>query len=174
MTCVDNAIRIIRKILMRITGISNDYIINGESIRGAELVKVKNGKKIPIGYDETCIVTYLNPTDQMSIVDASNSPKTAQSYEFHAIIYGNDSKEVAQKIKNNLYIQPILETLRENGIGILSIDSPTNTSEFITSDTYMLRSDLRFSFNCILEDDSIETENDIESINITYKETTLQ
>lgn len=164
LSCVDNAIKTLRQALMKITGLANNYIINGESIRGAELVIVKNGKKVPIGIDETCIVTYLDPTSELSVVDSEKEPTIIQSYEWHLIIYGNCCRKVVQKIKTNFYLGTILDDLRENGISILRISEPTNTSEFITTDTYMLRSDLRINFNCTFVDENVEEDNKIENI----------
>lgn len=153
MNDINVAIKAWRKILMNITDIPNDMIISGESIRGSELVTIKNGQKVPIGYDEDCIVHYVDPTDDMSIVDTSSELSTIQSYELHLVIYGNNCKKVAQKIKSNLYTREILDELTENGIGLLEIKPVENTSDFMTDNTYVLRYDLRILFDCQFEDD---------------------
>lgn len=153
MNDINVAIKAWRKILMNITDIPNNMIISGESIRGSELVTVKNGQKVPIGYDEDCIVHYVDPTDDLSIVDTSSELSTIQSYELHLVIYGNNCKKVAQKIKSNLYTREILDELTENGIGLLGIKPVENTSDFMTDNTYVLRYDLRILFDCQFEDD---------------------
>lgn len=153
MNDINVAIKAWRKILMNITDIPNNMIISGESIRGSELVTIKNGQKVPIGYDEDCIVHYVDPTDDMSIVDTSSELSTIQSYELHLVIYGNNCKKVAQKIKSNLYTREMLDELTENGIGLLEIKPVENTSDFMTDNTYVLRYDLRILFDCQFEDD---------------------
>ena len=153
MNDINVAIKAWRKILMNITDIPNNMIISGESIRGSELVTIKNGQKVPIGYDEDCIVHYVDPTDDLSIVDTSSELSTIQSYELHLVIYGNNCKKVAQKIKSNLYTREILDELTENGIGLLGIKPVENTSDFMTDNTYVLRYDLRILFDCQFEDD---------------------
>lgn len=153
MNDINVAIKAWRKILMNITDIPNNMIISGESIRGSELVTIKNGQKVPIGYDEDCIVHYVDPTDDMSIVDTSSELSTIQSYELHLVIYGNNCKKVAQKIKSNLYTRVMLDELTENGIGLLEIKPVENTSDFMTDNTYVLRYDLRILFDCQFEDD---------------------
>ena len=153
MNDINVAIKAWRKILMNITDIPNNMIISGESIRGSELVTIKNGQKVPIGYDEDCIVHYVDPTDDISIVDTSSELSTIQSYELHLVIYGNNCKKVAQKIKSNLYTRVMLDELTENGIGLLEIKPVENTSDFMTDNTYVLRYDLRILFDCQFEDD---------------------
>lgn len=162
MNDINIAIKAWRKILAKITNIPNNMILSGESIRGPELVTIKNGQKVPIGYDEDCIVHYVDPTDDLSIVDTSSHLNTIQSYELHLIVYGNNCKKVAQIIKSNLYTREILDELTENGIGLLSIKPVENTSDFITDTTYVLRYDLRILFDCQFEDDRVIDETDLE------------
>lgn len=169
MECVETAIKVLRKTLMSITGLANEYIINGESIRGAELVTIKNGQKVPIGYGETCIVTYVNPTDEMSIIQSEDTSETLQSYELHLIIFGDENKKMASKIKANFYQSYLLDTLREKGIDILRVGSIENGSEFLTSDTYVVRSDVRIAFNVIIENDMALVDNNIEESNNEVK-----
>lgn len=170
LSCVDDAIIVWRKILMAITGLSNEYILNGESIRGPEFVTVKNGQKIPIGYDESFLVTYCDSIDDISITDSTDeSLYASQSYELHIIVYGNQCKKLSQSIKNNLYSNEVLDILRNNDIGLLSIPSIENTSTFFVSQTYVLRSDIRIRFNIILADDRVLEREKLEEINIDSK-----
>lgn len=161
LSCVDEAIIILRKVLMKITGLSNEMIINGESIRGAELVTIKNGQKVPIGYDETCLVTYCEPIDDISVVEGYGGVQSVQSYEFHIIVYGNQCKKVAQKIKGNFYTRGVLDILNENGIGLISVQPIENASTFMTGNTYVLRNDLRIRFDCVFGDETAIPQNDI-------------
>lgn len=160
MNDINEAIRTWRKVLNTITKIPMNMILSGESIRTPELVTIKNGQKVPIGYDEDCIVHYVDPTDDLSVVDTSNELSTIQSYELHLVVYGNNCKKVAQKIKSNIYTREVLDILTENGIGILEIKPVENTSDLMTDNTYVLRYDLRIVFDCQFEDDrAIETTN---------------
>lgn len=170
MNDINYAIKAWRAILNKITDIPLNKIISGESIRGAELVTLKNGQKVPIGYDEDCLVHYFDPTDDISMVDTSDTLSTIQSYELHLIVYGNNCKKVAQMIKSNLYTREILDELTENGIGLLSINPVENTSDFMTDNTYVLRYDLRIQFDCQFEDEREETPIEIEeATNDIYK-----
>lgn len=162
LNCIDDAIKIWRKILIEITGIPKNYLLNGESIRSPELVTMKNGQKVPIGYDETCIIHYCDPIDDISVVDTSEVNETIQSYELHLVIYGNCCKKVSQLIKSNLYTRSVLDELTENGIGLLDIPSVENTSEFMTDNTYVLRNDIRIRFDCAFVDDRTRPVVDIE------------
>lgn len=164
LTCIDDAIKAWRRILIEITRVPNNMILNGESIRSPELVTVKNGQKVPIGYDETCIIHYCNPIDDISVVDTSEVNETIQSYELHLVIYGNCCKKVSQLIKSNLYTRTILDELTENGIGILNIPSIENTSEFMMENTYILRNDIRIRFDCAFVDKTIVPSADIEEV----------
>jgi hypothetical protein len=153
MNDINEAIKTWRKVLNTITKIPMNMILSGESIRTPELVTIKNGQKVPIGYDEDCIVHYVDPTDDLSMVDTSKELSTIQSYELHLVVYGNNCKKVAQKIKSNIYTREVLDMLTENGIGILEIKPVENTSDLMTDNTYVLRYDLRIVFDCQFEDD---------------------
>ena len=160
MNDINEAIRTWRKVLNTITKIPMNMILSGESIRTPELVTIKNNQKVPIGYDEDCIVHYVDPTDDLSMVDTSKELSTIQSYELHLVVYGNNCKKVAQKIKSNIYTREVLDMLTENGIGILEIKPVENTSDLMTDNTYVLRYDLRIVFDCQFEDDrAIESTN---------------
>lgn len=144
-------------------------VLNGESIRGAELVTIKQGQKVPISYDEDCIVFYVDPTTDISVVEAEDDClQTNQSFELHLVVYGNQTKKLTQSIKSNFYTEGVLSKLRNKGIGLLHIDPISNISEFINS-TYVLRSDLRISFDCVFYDEKkiedVAIENAIGTIN---------
>lgn len=166
LNCIDDAIKVWRKILMEITKLPKNMILNGESIRSPELVTVKNGQKVPIGYDETCIIHYCDPIDDISVVDTSNVNETIQSYELHLVIYGKCCKKVSQLIKSNLYTRNILDELTENGIGLLDIPSAENTSEFMTENTYILRNDIRIRFDCAFVDKAVKPSETIEEAEV--------
>lgn len=166
LNCIDDAIKIWRKILIEITGIQKNHLLNGESIRSPELVTAKNGQKVPIGYDETCIIHYCDPIDDISVVDTSTVNETIQSYELHLVIYGNCCKKVSQLIKSNLYTRNILDELTENGIGLLDIPSVENTSEFMTENTYILRNDIRIRFDCAFVDNTVNPSETIEEAEV--------
>lgn len=170
MNDVNEAIKAWRIILSKITGIPNNMIINGESIRTPELVTFKNGQKIPIGYDEDCIVHYVDPTDDISVVETSSKLSTIQSYELHLIVYGNNCKKVAQAIKSNLYTREALDMLSDYGIGLLSIAPLANTSELMTNNTYVLRYDVKIKFDCEFIDERKFDIINIEDSELTIKE----
>lgn len=162
MNDVNESIVTWRKVLNEITDIPMNMILSGESIRGPELVTIKNGQKVPIGYDEDCIIHYIDPTQDLSIIDNSSDMKFIQSYELHLIVYGNNCKSVANKIVTNLYTPEILDTLRDGGIGILKIDPLENTSDFMTNNTYVLRYDIKIQYNCEFTPDRVIDETDLD------------
>lgn len=167
---LDEATKAWRKILSKISGIPNNMILNGESIRSPELVTIKNGQKVPIGYDEDCIIHYIDPTDKISVVDTSVELKTIQSYQLHLIVYGNNCKKIAQTIKSNLYTREALDLLSENGIGLLSIEPLENASEFMTETTFVLRYDIKINFDCEFTDNRKFDIVNIENAEIDIKE----
>lgn len=156
LSSINEAIIAWREVLMKITGLSKEYILNGESLRGPELVVIKDNKKIPISNTEVAIIHYLDAIDEISIVDSNDKPLINQSYELHLVIYGNDCRKIAQRIKSRIYNSEILRILREKGIGLLNIPSYENTSGFRPDNTYTLRYDVRIRFNCVLEDEELE------------------
>lgn len=170
MNDINDAIKAWRIVLNKISGIPNNMILNGESIRSPELVTIKNGQKVPIGYDEDCIVHYVDPTDDISVVDTFDELNTIQSYELHLIVYGNNCKKVAQTIKSNLYTREALDMLTDYGIGLLSIAPLENTSEFMTENTYVLRYDIKIKFDCQFTDDRKFEVVEIENAEFTMKE----
>lgn len=169
LSCVDDTIPIWRDILTTITSIPLEMILNGESIRGPEFVTVKNGQKVPISYDENFIVFYIDPIDAISVVDGYGHATTVQSYELHLIVYGRDCKKVSQKIKSNMYTEGILDILRDNGIGLLSIPSVENTSNFMVSQTYILRNDVRIRFDCAFKDTQVKKDTIIKEVTEIFK-----
>lgn len=168
MQCVDDAIKVWRQIINTITKVPFNKILNGESIRGPELVTLRNGQKIPVNQDDTIIVFYCDPIDEISVVDGVNT-QTAQSYELHLIVYGNQSKKISQKIKSNIYSEGILNILRENEIALLNVPFIENTSNFIISQTYTLRSDIKIRFDCVFEDQKVIEDKEINETQINEK-----
>lgn len=169
--CIDDVILIWRKVLMKITGLPSEKVLNGESIRGAELATIKNSQKIPIGYNDSAIVFYCNQINDISVVDnTEDNNQTCQAYELHLIIYGNQCKKVSQEIKSNLYSTKILEWLRASGIGLLTIPYIQNTSTFLNGNTYVLRNDISVNFDCVFEDDRTIKEKNINSVEISSEE----
>ena len=170
MRSVNDALKVFRKLINKITGVPNNLILNGESIRGPELVTIKNGQKVPFSLDDTCIIHYINPVDELSVINTINDDdnsiiKHLQSYELHLVIYGNNSHDVVNKIKSNIYSEYCNNILRDNEISLLKIESIENTSDFKISQTFVLRYDVRIRFDVILECDKVETEpeyNDFE------------
>lgn len=165
MNDINEAIRTWRKVLNTITKIPMNMILSGESIRTPELITIKNDQKVPIGYDEDCIVHYVDPTDDLSVIDTSKELSTIQSYELHLVVYGNNCKKVAQTIKSNIYTREVLDLLTENGIGILEIKPVENSSDLMTDNTYVLRYDLRIVFDCQFEDDRAIEVTNLEEMN---------
>lgn len=166
---INEAIITWRSVLMKITGLSKEYILNGESLRGPELVVIKDNKKIPISNTEIAIIHYLDPIDEISVVDSNSDLLLNQSYELHLIIYGNRCRNVAQRIKSSIYSQTILEMLRDGGIGLLGIPSYENTSGFRPDNTYTLRYDVRIRFDCVLKTESLEDDIYIENVDYDIK-----
>lgn len=164
MLCVDEALKIWLKIINKITNIPSNLIINGESIRGSELVYVKNGQRIPLTNKDNYIVFYLDYIDDISVVDTEDSLLTTQSYELHLIVYGDNCKVLSHKIKSNIYSEGILYILRDNNIGLQEIPSIENTSNFMNENTYQFRNDIRIRFNCVIESDKIISINEIDDI----------
>lgn len=164
MLCVDEALKIWLKIINKITNIPSNLIINGESIRGVELVYIKNAQRIPLTSKDNFIVFYLDYIDDISVTDSADSLLTTQSYELHLIIYGDKCKVLSHTLKANIYSESVLNILRDNDIGLQDIPSIENTSNFINENTYQFRNDMRIRFNCVIESDKIFDINEIDDI----------
>lgn len=161
MQTVNEAVKTWINVIQSITGLQNGYIINGESIRGPELSIVKNGQKVPFTYDETAIVFYNDLTESPSIVSSYKEAVSLQAYELHLIIYGNESKEIANLLYTNFYTRGVLDVLNDNGISLLQVNSPTNASSFRLESTYISRTDLRLTYNVLIETQQINKDVDI-------------
>lgn len=169
MRSLNDALKVFRKLLMKITKVPNNLILNGESIRGTELVTIKNGQKVPISLDDTCIIHYINPVDTINIIEPVENDdyiQTLQSYELHLVIYGNNSHNVVNNIKANIYSEYCSNTLRDNDISLLNIESIENTSDFKINQTYVLRYDVKINFDVIIENDKTEVENEYNDFEI--------
>lgn len=172
MNCINDTIPYFRTILSKITSIKKDWIINGESIRGPELVKVSNGQKIPFSPDDNFIVFYLDYDNSIAITEVEDDEESVQTYLLHLIIYGRDSRRNMMRIKNKFYDPIYLEGLASNGIGLIRFENANDISDFVGSGTYILRTDLSILFNVVIEDDK-EDENVIDNGEISLTENNI-
>lgn len=156
MKCVSDVIPFFRTILSEMTGIKKDWIINGESIRGAELVKVVNGQKVPFSPDDNFIVFYLTYDNSLEITQVIDNEQSIQSYVLNLIVYGKETRKNTIKIKNKMYDPAYLDRLATNDIGIMKFSNTTDINDFMGGGTYILRSDLEILFNVVIEDDREE------------------
>lgn len=159
--CVDDAIRALRVIVAKILSMNIDDILDGESVRGVELVKILQEQEVPLSNDDILVVFYNEPTNEIDVVENCES---CQSYNFHVIIYGAQCRKASQVLRGNFYTEFIKDTLSENGVSILDVSTPTSTSEFINNASYMLRNDIVISYDCVITNKRVEDIDEIESV----------
>lgn len=159
--CVDEAIKILRKVIAKILSMDIDNVLNGESVRGVELVKTLQEQEVPLSNKDILVVFYNEPTNEIDVVENCES---CQSYSFHVIIYGAQCRKASQVLRANFYTEFIKDTLSENGVSILDVSTPTSTSEFINNTSYILRNDIVISYNCVVVNKRVEDIDEIESV----------
>lgn len=164
--CIEEAIVTVRKKIMEILNLKSEFVLNGESVRGVELVKILQGQEIPLHNEDVIVVFYVNDTEDINVVQGD---ETCQSFDFHVIIYGNRCRKFSSKLRTNLYSEYIRSELGENGVELLNVSTPENTSEFIGNATYVLRSDLDILLNCVIKNKEVKEINSIEELNVSYE-----
>ena len=94
-----------------------------------------------------CASTIVADTSSSTLIATDDDGgESIVPYNFNLKIYGDLSHDVAQKISIRLKSSEVAFNLRENGLYVKSISSPTPTHEFINN-TLWMRVDITINLN---------------------------
>ena len=135
----------LRKIISEASGIALDDIINGESIRGADLRKKCGTEMIPYSPEDDFIVFQLQTANEPNVTFAdSKSIMNCTSLVMQMSIYGNHSLDVANNLKTKIQGEYFKDKLCEEGFVFLRFETTNPIREFV-NDTLYIRVDTSFS-----------------------------
>lgn len=169
---IESVIVELRKTLANQAEISIDDVINADSIRGAELTHVVNDVLIPYTAKDDVIVFELVESSDFDI-DMEKFDETLEdvsAHQLNLVIYGDNSRTLARKLKSRMWSQKVVNDLSLKGISISSISDITSTTEFINTIRY-LRRDMTITFICAMNFEPISEYHEIEDGNINVKST---
>lgn len=165
----------IKKILEIQGELPSNRVLNAISIRGQDLSKLIEGK-IYESYDVSDLFIIFekvfNPssTDNVSMTENDGSITNYLSFYIKVLIYGNNSNNVASKIKSRLLTSKVRNDLDFKGIHIFSISNPESMTEFINN-TLWIRTDLTLNISCRQIVSQVEEDYEMDTINnIEFKE----
>ena len=162
--------KILRNELITQTELSSEYVLNALSVRGTDLEKrLSDENLISIDISNSFVLFYLQSNENANHNFTEENIITGELYSFtsytlYIIIYGNDSKTVAQKIKSRFESQCVRTTLHDKGIHLEHVSNMSTKNEFKNS-TMWIRHDIDIDFSCKTIYKSITTENNIDIIN---------
>lgn len=130
----EEVIKIIRNIISRELNYNKNKIFNGFSVRGADLQTVINNTNLnSFSLADTFIVfTFSEDMDNYSVnKESDDNYSTITGYSFNIKVYGNACHSLINRILVLFKKEMILRELYDNGIYIIGLDTPKQTTEFI-------------------------------------------
>ncbi len=136
-TTYENIIRTIRQTIITLLNISADRVLNADSVRGADLLKIIScSESTSFSLNDLFIVFRLKEYDNDSyyiIPEDDSSSSLIISYEFTMNIYGNACHEASQKLLTIFKEERTLVDLYEKGLYVHQVNKPRFMNEFINN-----------------------------------------
>lgn len=166
-----------RKKIMEVTGVKNEYVLNAVSVRGPDISKILSDgtAKTSPSLNESfiifeCVLSEGNEGYGVESLDEDTMEGIA-TYEFKLKIYGNKCNQVALEIISRLRSENQIMDLREKGIFIPDISFPASINEFINNTVYprcdiSITIETRFEVTKVKSDEYTEEYTDISVDNI--------
>jgi len=160
---IEDAIKILRKIISIQSEIDINDIINADSIRGPELTKIVNDQKVPYAPNENVIVFELRETQDFDLSMELNNDNMhdVSSHQLRLVIYGDNARTVARKLKSRMLTQNVIKILSENGLSLVNVSNIESTTEMINTTRY-IRRDMQINFIVSMNIDEVDTTAAIE------------
>lgn len=139
---VEDIILLLRPLIALNAEMDLDDIINIDSIRGVELTKIENGKKVPYEPYETVIAFELvenNNIDINETYEKDNLVHSVSSYDINLVIYGDEARTISKKLRARILSEKVRGDLAEQGISLIDASSIEPTTEMINSVRYIRR-----------------------------------
>lgn len=152
-TAVDynSIIKIVRKQIIEQLKIKSNRVLNAEAVRGADLTDIVNNTDVmSIKLSDVFIIFEMiekENDDNVIIPENDNTVSVIATYDFILKIYGNMSHMCAQQLRAMFKTAEVASMLRNNGVYLKGITSPTNQKEFINN-TLWPRCDMTFELQC--------------------------
>lgn len=133
----EDIIRAIRQTIITLLNISADRVLNADSVRGADLLKIIScSESTSFSLNDLFIVFRLKEYDNDSyyiIPEEDNTSSLIISYEFTMNLYGNACHEASQKLLTIFKEERTLVNLYESGIYVHQVNKPRFMNEFINN-----------------------------------------
>lgn len=153
-TTFNDALIALRKQILLLTGLSNNYVINGDSVYGPTAYKmVSDIIGITPGLSDTFIIFEFKEIENDSYgitFDSDNNGYAFIPYGLFLKIYGDNAHEVAAQLQSGLKFSGTVEALYNQGIKYISISNIQSVNEFINGVRWP-RCDLELDILCCLK-----------------------
>ena len=143
-TTYEDMVKAVVVVLDTYSGIDPNNIFNSDSIRGTDLSVVSGDEAFSPSAGSAFMLFEFVENLEDDFVTKGETPDamdTIQSYSLHMMIYGNESPNVAQRLRALFKTPKIALGLREKGVFVNGIEPVESVSEFLNN-TWMIRKDL--------------------------------
>lgn len=167
---IEETVIALRKVISEQAEISLTDIINIDSVRGAELTKVVDGVVTPYSARDTVIVFELVESNDLdlSMQLQNNSMLDISSHQLRLVIYGDNSRTVARRLKSRMWSQQVVNGLSLKGISLSHISGIDSSTEFVNTMRYQRR-DMRITFIVSMQVEPVGEESKISTAEITIQ-----
>lgn len=159
--------KIIRTHLVSQAEIASNNVRNALTTYGTDLDKLLEEKEyVGIGLTDALILFELRTNDNnadVSMTENDGDITFYKSYLIYVIIYGDDGKNVMNKLIARLRSQRIRQALYEDGVYLEKVTNDVSINEF-KNNVMWLRNDFEIHISCQLRITQLSTDNDFESI----------
>lgn len=145
-----DATKIIRQKIIELSGLSNDRVLNIDSVRGINLAKIVENSIMSIDIRD-CIILFQNrqtSSESYSQQIDETSVLTSTMNEFAMTIYGNSSTVLANGIAAKILIDINQDDLYDSGIHVIEVSDLQDLTEF-KNETMWHRTDFNIVYDCM-------------------------
>lgn len=165
--------KIIGDMLVKQSQLDKSRIMNGLTPRGADLSKFVT-ENVKLSYDlfDTVIIFEILSSEAENInfteQEAEGTDiRESACFEAKIIIYGNESMQMAKKLKSRFESEKVRYDLLNSGLYLIDTSYASSINEFVNN-TIWLRADWSFKIACEMKYEQIDTMPEIESTDDNY------
>lgn len=150
------------KFLDEKSGLNSQRILNADSVRGTDISQMINSTESysPAQSDSFLLFELLEDTSGEHFVTPGQREQdmmSIQSFNFHIMIYGNNSPMDAQKISTIFKNADLVLGLRDSGIFVNQVSAVDPINEFINN-TLLIRRDIDIKIEVRFQFDNVGPE----------------
>jgi len=162
----DDVTLVIVQMLKEQTGLSSEYILNGETHQGADLGFYDNISKtiVPFSTSDTFIVfdqTEDTEKSRTQVLD-DDSIDCFTYYRYNLIIYGDQAGTISQKLRARLTTAKVRRSLEANGVHIETFEPINSMNEYINN-VYWQRKAIEIVVSCRLNFEQASVDNSMQT-----------